>query len=198
MKTLIYTYLSLFFLTSAITKTEGQTINGDFSLQDVVSGSSVKLSDFAGAKGVVVFFTSEHCPYAKLYEDRVIALASELKSLGIHTILVNPNDPGLSPDDSIEKMKAKAREKGYSFPYLADKQQEGAKLLQAQKTPEAILLKPSGNGFQVVYKGAFDDNPMAATEVKEAYLENAAKALAAGRMPVKKETRPTGCMIKSR
>lgn len=188
----------LFFVTSAFSFVGGQTINSDLTLQDVVSGSSVKLSDYAGGKGVFVFFTSEHCPYAKLYEDRVVALAAELKSLGIQTILINPNDPGLSPDDSIEKMKAKAREKGYTFPYLSDKQQQGAKLLQAQKTPEAILLKPTGNGFEIVYRGAFDDNPMAAAEVKEAYLEVAAKALAAGRMPTKKETRPTGCMIKSR
>lgn len=198
MRTSIVSFFYLFFLLNVFSVAEGQSVSGDFSLQDVVSGSTVKLSNFSGSKGVVVFFTSEHCPYAKLYEDRLISLAAELKGLGIDFILINPNDPGLSPDDAIDKMKTKALEKGYSFAYLADKQQQAVRLLQAHKTPETFLLKPSGNGFEVLYRGAFDDNPMSAAEVKEPYLELAAKALAAGRMPAKKETRPTGCMIKSR
>ncbi len=186
------------FIISSVVHLKAQTVNGDVSLLDVGSGNNFNFSAYSGAKGVVVFFTSEHCPYAKLYENRVIALSSELKGLGIQTVMVNPNDGVLSPDDAIEKMKAKSGDKRYPFPYLADKQQECAKLFGAQKTPEVFLIKPAGKGFEIVYRGAFDDNPMAEDEVKEKYLEAAAKALAAGKAPVKKEVRPTGCMIKSR
>jgi len=175
-----------------------QSINGDVSLLDVSSGNNFNFSSLSGAKGVVVFFTSEHCPYAKLYENRILALSAELKGLGIQTVMVNPNDGVLSPDDAIEKMKAKSGEKRYPFPYLADKQQDCAKLFGAQKTPEVFLMKPTGKGFEIVYRGAFDDNPMSEDEVKEKYLEAAARALAAGKAPAKKEVRPTGCMIKSR
>ncbi|WP_339792965.1 MAG: redoxin domain-containing protein [Imperialibacter sp.] len=188
----------VFFLIACLLQTTApvysQTISGDINLQDVSSGKSFSFSSLSGAKGIVVFFTSEHCPYAKLYEKRIVTLAAELKGLGIHTVLVNPNDGILSPDDAVEKMKGKS----YPFPYLADKQQQCVKMFNAQKTPEVFLIKASGSNYELVYQGAFDDNPMSEEEVTETYLANAARALAAGKAVAKKVTRPTGCMIKSR
>ena len=172
----------------------GQSISGDISLPDVSNGGTFSFSSLSGSKGIVVFFTSEHCPYAKLYEKRILSMAAELKGMGMQTVLVNPNDGVLSPDDAAEKMKGK----NYPFPYLADKQQECAEMFGAQKTPEVFLIKPVGNNYEIVYRGAFDDNPMSEEEVTERYLADAVKALAAGKAPAKKLTRPTGCMIKSR
>lgn len=172
----------------------GQSISGDISLPDVSSGGTFSFASLSGSKGVVVFFTSEHCPYAKLYEKRILSMSTELKGMGMQIVLVNPNDGVLSPDDATEKMKGKK----YPFPYLADKQQECAEMFGAQKTPEVFLIKPVGNNYEIVYRGAFDDNPMSEEEVTEKYLADAVKALAAGKAPAKKLTRPTGCMIKSR
>lgn len=193
-----YLLVIVLFLVGSTSDLFAQTINGDISLQDVSSGNNFSFSSLKNSKGIVVFFTSEHCPYAKLYEGRVLKLAEELSGLGMHIVLVNPNDGVLSPDDAVEKMRAKAKAKSYPFPYLADKQQQCAKMFDAQKTPEVFLIKPAGNNFELVYRGAFDDSPMSEEEVTESYLEAAAKALAAGRTPAKKSTRPTGCMIKSR
>lgn len=194
MKKSAFIFFVIACLTQSTSVTYSQSISGDVNLQDVSSGKSFSFSSLSGAKGIVVFFTSEHCPYAKLYEKRIITLAAELKGLGIQTVLVNPNDGVLSPDDAIEKMKGKS----YPFPYLADKQQQCAKMFNAQKTPEVFLVKASGNNYELVYQGAFDDNPMSEDEVTETYLANAARALAAGKAVAKKSTRPTGCMIKSR
>ncbi len=194
MKTLAFLLFISTFLLSTTSVSLAQSVNGDINLPDVSSGKNFSFSQLEGAKGIIVFFTSEHCPYSKLYEKRITKLAEEMKAQGILTVMVNPNDAVLSPDDAVDKMK----EKKYPFPYLADKQQQCVKMFNAQKTPEVFLIKPSGNNYEIVYQGAFDDNPMSEEEVTETFLANASRALLAGKVYPKKSTRPTGCMIKSR
>ena len=54
----------------------------DFSLKNV-DGKMVSLSDFTEAKGFIVVFTCNHCPYAKKYEDRFIELDKNIKNRDI-------------------------------------------------------------------------------------------------------------------
>ena len=170
------------------------TIN-DFMLTDAVSGQPVSLSDYQSKKGVLIIFTSNYCPYSKLYDARIASLASSYGE-DIQFLLINPNSPGASSSDSFDKMKAKAKAAGYQHPYLADKNQEVANLLGATKTPEAFLLKPAASGFRVVYRGAIDDNPQVESGVQEPYLETAIKQLLQNGKVSQPGKRPTGCMIR--
>ena len=91
----------------------------DFKLKNV-DGKLVSLADFPSAKGFVVVFTCNNCPYAKAYQDRIIALDKEFKAKGFPVIAINPNDPSVEPGDSYDAMVTRAKEKGYTFPYLYD------------------------------------------------------------------------------
>ena len=89
----------------------------DFKLKSV-DGKMYSMSDYKDAKGFIVVFTCNHCPFAVKYEDRVIELAKKYKPKGYVLLAINPNDPAAQPDDSFDKMKVRAKEKGFTFPYL--------------------------------------------------------------------------------
>ncbi|MCC6475505.1 thioredoxin family protein [bacterium] len=166
-----------------------------FSLPNV-DDKSVSLSDFAGKKGVCVVFTCNHCPYAKAYEDRLIALGNEFQSQGIQFVLISPNDPKLKPEDGAAEMKKRAADKSYPFPYLLNEDGSVAKAYGAARTPEAFLLDSE---MKVVYTGRIDDN----TEVKDVKvhdLQNALTKLVAGEGASidPKVTKAFGCTIKFR
>lgn len=168
----------------------------NFSLLNTVDNNQLSLSNFQNKKGIVIIFTSNFCPYSKLYEERIESLASEFSGKGIQFLLINPNNPTASKDDSIEEMAKKAKEKGFRFPYLADKDQKVANSLGASKTPEVYLLKPNSNSFSIVYSGAIDDNPQVPGDVSKAYLKDALNSLLSGKPIATASERPTGCMIK--
>ena len=67
----------------------------DFTLP-ATDGKTYSLKDFK-SKYLVVFFTCNHCPYAKAYEDRIIEIDKKFKSKGYPVIAINPNDPELVP-----------------------------------------------------------------------------------------------------
>ena len=174
---------------------EGRIEN--FSLVNALNNKTVSLSDFAGERVVVVVFTSNYCPYARLYEDRIIALAEEYTGRGVQFLLVNSNTSLDNIDDSLEEMARHAKEKGYRFPYLADKEHRVAAMLGATKTPEAFVLQNNGaSTFLLKYRGAIDDNPQVAQEVTVNYLRDAIAATLNRRNLSAAEKRPTGCMIK--
>lgn len=185
-----------FFYQPTCAQTKSSVEN--FTLVNTVDNSKVSLNSFSNKKGVVVIFTSDFCPYSKLYEERIDELAKEFSDKGIQFILINPNNPLVSQDDSVEKMAKNAKEKGYRFPYLADKDQKVADAFGATKTPEVYLLRPSGSNFKIVYSGAIDDNPQVVSDVAQAYLHGAISNLLSGKPIQRNHQRPTGCMIKKR
>ncbi|MCX8113173.1 MAG: thioredoxin family protein [Bacteroidia bacterium] len=168
-----------------------------FSLKNI-DGKLVSLSDYAKEKGVIVIFTCNHCPYAKLYEDRIIALHKEFASKGFPVVAINPNAPEIVPEDSYENMQKRAKEKGYPFPYLFDETQEVAKAYGATKTPHVFLLKKEGDDFRVAYIGAIDDSPNDAKKVQKRYLAEAIQALLDGKAVPIPETKAIGCSVKYR
>jgi len=179
-------------------KIPAQTANKieNFTLMDVISNRSVSLNDYKGGKGVVLVFTSNACPYTRLYEDRIISLANEFQGRGIQFLLINSNTASDSNDDSVEQMAAVARQKGYTFPYLADKDHKAANLFGATKTPEVMVLQNSGDMFTLKYRGAIDDNPQLPNDVSAQYLKEAIHAVLNKQNLSVVEKRPTGCMIK--
>jgi len=164
----------------------------DFKLKSV-DGKMYSMSDYKDAKGFIVVFTCNHCPFAVKYEDRVIELAKKYKSKGYVLLAINPNDPAAAPDDSYELMKVRAKEKGFTFPYLFDEGQKIYPQYGATKTPHAFLLDKN---LIVKYIGAIDDNVEDASAVKVKFLENAIAALEKGQEPEVPLTKAIGCTIK--
>lgn len=166
----------------------------DFRLKSV-DGKMYSMSDYKDAKGFIVVFTCNHCPFAKKYEDRIIELANKYKSKGYILLAINPNDPSVQPEDSYALMQKRAKEKGFGFPYLFDEGQKVYPKYGATKTPHAFLLDKN---LTVKYVGAIDDNVEDARAVKEKYLENAIAALENKKNPSPSVTKAIGCSIKTK
>jgi peroxiredoxin len=164
----------------------------DFSLKNV-DGKMVSLAGIEGAKGYIVVFTCNTCPFAVAYQDRVIALHQKYAAKGYPVVAINSNDKDLKPDDSYDKMQQRAKDKNFSFAYLYDETQAVAQAFGALKTPHVYILDQNR---VVRYIGAIDDNSEDAAAAKEKYVENAVDALLAGKEIAVKETKAIGCGIK--
>lgn len=164
----------------------------DFSLKNV-DGKMLSLADFRDAKGYILIFTCNSCPYAVMYEDRIIDLHNKFAAEGYPVVAINPNDVDIKPADSFENMQKRAKEKGFEFPYVYDEKQEIFPVYGATKTPHVFLLN---NQKVVEYIGAIDDNAQDASAVTKKYLEDAIAALERGEKPDPSVTRAVGCSIK--
>lgn len=164
----------------------------DFKLKSV-DGKFYSMADYKDAKGFIVVFTCNTCPFAVKYEDRINDLAKKYKSKGYILLAINPNDPIAQPDDTFEFMQKKAKDKKFAFPYLVDEGQKIYPQYGATKTPHVFLLDKN---HVVKYIGAIDDNTDDASAVKEKYLENAIAALEKGTEPSPVVTKAIGCSIK--
>jgi peroxiredoxin len=181
-------------------KTEGKgyeigDIATDFSLENI-DGNMVSLADFKDAKGFIVVFTCNTCPYAVAYEDRVEALNKKYADKGYPVIAIMPNNTDVKPGDSMEAMKARAKAKGFTFPYLMDEGQKVYPRYGATKTPHVYILEKTKKGNEVKYIGAIDDNYKDASAVNDKYVENAVDALLQGKEVEVNRTRAIGCSIK--
>lgn len=166
----------------------------DFKLKNV-DGKSVSLGDYKDAKGFILVFDCNTCPYSKAYNSRIIALNDKYVSKGYPLIAINASDnssPGESFDDNINK----AKKHSYKFPYLTDETQEIARAYGATNTPHVFVLNRSRQGFRVAYIGTIDDNARNPDNVTRRFVEDAVDALLSGKeVPVKK-TKAIGCTIK--
>ena len=165
----------------------------DFTLINI-DDTMVSLSDYKKAKGFIIIFTCNMCPYSVANEDRIIALDTKYKSKGYPVISINPNDPKASKGDSFEDMKVRATAKGFTFPYLFDAGQKVYPKFGASKTPHVYIVEKAT--MKVEYIGAIDNSSRNPDAVSEKYVENAVDALLAGNKPIKTETRAIGCSIK--
>jgi len=202
MKTLKNGALALGFLLSFSFTTSGTLDKGfqvgdtatDFKLKNI-DGTMVSLSDYTDAKGFLLIFTCNTCPYAVAYEDRIVALDKKYKKLGVPVIAINPNNPKAKPGDSFEA-KVRAKEKGFTFPYLLDEGQQVYPKYGATRTPHVYLLEKTTNGNIVRYIGAIDDNYQDASQVEDTYASDAVDAMLAGNEIEITLTKAIGCTIK--
>jgi len=194
----ILAILFLFTVSISIAQTTGYKPGDkaiDFSLKNI-DGKTVSLKNYNDAKGYIVVFTCNHCPYAKAYEGRIEELNKIYAPKGYPVIAINPNDPVAYPEDSYENMKKNATEKHFTFPYLLDETQNIAKAYGALKTPHVYILKKVNNELIVKYVGAIDDNTENPKEVKKKYAENALNELLQDKTVKEPETKAIGCGIK--
>jgi peroxiredoxin len=167
----------------------------DFKLKGV-DGKFVSMADYPAAKGFVVIFTCNTCPYAVAYEDRIIELDRKYKALGYPVIAINPNNPAVQPGDSFDKMVERAKEKGFTFPYLFDEGQTVYPVYGATHTPHVYILDRKGGDLIVSYTGAIDNNYKDASAANEHYVATAIEAIKEGRGPQITTTKAIGCSIK--
>lgn len=172
----------------------GDTVE-DFNLKNV-DGKMVSLSQFKNTKGFIVIFTCNTCPYSMAYEDRIIDLDKKYKPKGYPVIAINPNNPLISNGDSFELMQKRAKEKGFTFPYLVDQGQQVFPKFGATRTPHVFLLNKENDQLKLKYIGAIDNNSQDASAVTEKYVENAIDGLLSNKKIEPAITKAIGCGIK--
>ncbi len=153
-----------------------------------IDGKSHSLDDYKSAKVIVIAFTCNHCPVAQMYEDRFIRFARAQKKHGVVFLAISSS---LLPPDSLDKMRERATQKGFDFPYLSDANQDIAKAYGATVTPHLFVLDRDRN---IAYMGKFDDD-IEPEKAQRSYVRDAVHALLEGKHPDPTETRATGCGI---
>lgn len=152
-------------------------------------GKDHGFQDYKDAKALVIAFTCNHCPVANSYEERFKAFVKDYQPKGVEFVAISVSH---EPSDSLDKMKERARQRGYNFHYLQDLSQKSAAEYGATVTPHIFVLDGQR---KVVYMGAFDDNWQNADAVDEPYVRRAVDAVLAGKKPEVAESRQVGCGI---
>ena len=169
----------------------------DFNLKGV-DGKMVSMASNQDAKGYLVIFSCNTCPYVVAYEDRMIELHNKYAPKGYPVIAINPNDKTQSPGDSFEKMQERAKDKNFPFAYVYDESQEITRAYGATRTPEVYLVEREGDAFKVRYIGAIDNNYREAAQANEKYVEDAMDDVLNNRQVAQNNTKAIGCTIKFR
>ncbi|MEY4002173.1 MAG: hypothetical protein RIT07_215 [Bacteroidota bacterium] len=172
----------------------GDTVQ-DFKLLNI-DGKKMGMATNKAAKGYIVVFTCNHCPFSVAYEDRIIALHNKYAAQGYPVLAINPNDALQYPDDSYSEMQKRAKDKGFTFPYLHDESQAVATKWGAERTPHIYIVKKEKKKFVVKYVGAIDNNSEDAAAADKKYAEDAVNALLAGKDPEVNFTKAIGCRVK--
>jgi len=198
MKKLVFLVAVLFSVSVYAGNKTGKLEVGDKAvLTDVkmtdVSGKSVSIDDIKMDNGVLVLFSCNTCPFVKKWEGRYNDIKKWADNNDVGMIVLNSNYQKRSGDDSLEAMKEKAKSEGYNFLYVVDEESQIANAYGGQTTPHAFLFD---GDYNLVYKGAIDDNYDSAAEVSKAYLKDAMKSLGSNQEVAVNETKPVGCSIK--
>ncbi|WP_422361459.1 thioredoxin family protein [Reichenbachiella sp.] len=164
----------------------------DFKLKNV-DGRTISMADYKDAKGYIVVFTCNTCPFSKMYEKRIDQLNQKYESSGYPVIAINSNDVTKQPGDSFDEMVKRSNDKGYSFPYLYDESQAVATAYGATRTPHVYVLNKK---LEVAYIGAIDDNHKDAGAVTKRYVEDAVDSMLDGKAIKTTSTKAIGCTIK--
>ncbi len=164
----------------------------DVKMKDV-SGKELSLKDIKKTQGLLVMFSCNTCPYVIKNQGRAAEVFSYAENNGIGVAILNPNEKQRDGVDSYEEMQSYAKDQGYSWSYLVDKNSELADAFGANRTPECFLFNAEG---KLVYHGAIDDNPSDAGAVSRKHLIEAINEVKAGKDVSVKETKSVGCSIK--
>lgn len=185
-------------ITATVVATAARAQSGqvaDFTLKRA-DNSALTLSSLNGRKAVVVVFANPACPFSRLYQNRLNALTSGYGGRGVEFLFVTAPINLEQTAAELDADKLKVKTSGGDVAYLTDEGLKTATLLGVTKTPEVVVLQPSGGSFAVRYRGAIDDNPQMEANAKDLYLRNALDAVLAGQAAPVAEKRASGCLIK--
>ena len=166
----------------------------DFRLRGV-NNQVVSLADYPAAKGFIVVFTCNHCPFAKLYTARLNALNQKYQARRVPLLAINSMDTVVYADESFRLMQRRAQAEKFTFPYLHDARQTVGRDFQAAHTPQTYVIWKEGTQWQIKYSGAIDDNGAEPGQVKNAYVAQAVDNLLAGKPVANPQTESFGCAI---
>jgi peroxiredoxin len=192
--TLLLVFTAILSQAQSKTLKSGETAP-DFKLKNV-DNKEISFESYPKAKGFIVVFTCNTCPYAKAYEQRILELDAKFKSQGYPVIAINPNDPEASKADTFDKMQDLAKEKKYSFPYLFDQGQVVTDQYGAKHTPHLFVVSKTEKGAVVEYTGAIDNDPEGTKSEKTKYVEDVVASLLNNKKPAITETKEIGCTVK--
>jgi len=174
-----YFSIFLFLLLASAGSSLKSQVDPGFSKLELknIDGTVTSLQEYAGEKPLVLIFTSIHCVYAKKYEARIAETVESYRDK-VQFLLINSNDPELSPEDGYQNLALRAKEKPFPTAYLVDPQQILASALAVKKAPEAFVFRPvtseeAEDSHTLVYRGAIDDNPLQAERVSLYWLRDA-------------------------
>lgn len=186
------------FLLSFINTTAGTELglNAPLPLADEkmkdVTGKETSLNSSKTAKGLLVIFSCNTCPYVKLSETRIKEISDNCIKQGVGCIIINSNEAQRAEEDSFEAMVKYAASQKLNCSYVVDANSKLADAFGATRTPQCFLFNNKG----LVYKGAIDDNVKDPSLVKSHYLIEAIDALTKNETPKLQETKSIGCTIK--
>lgn len=189
--TILFSNADLYAQTVALKPGEKAPV---FKLKNV-DGRMVSFSDFPQAKGFIVIFISNTCPFSRAYQQGIIDLDKKFSPLRFPVIAINSNDPAVSPGDSFNKMKERARSKHYPFPYLSDNKQVVADLYGVRSTPHVFIISKKENDYTLEYTGAIDNDMQNKNPQKINYVADAVNALINNQKPAINVTIALGCSI---
>lgn len=167
----------------------------DFELPGIDGGVHHLAQYLQRYRAVGVVIMCNHCPYVRMYLDRLKHCQTEFEPQGCTLVGINANDDSQYPEDSFEQMKRFAADHQLNFPYLRDVTQDVARSFGAQRTPEVFLIDQSG---VVQYSGAIDDSPQAPDSVQTHYLRDAITRLLTDQSIHAPATSAIGCSVKWR
>ena len=170
--------------------TKGHAQVQNFTLTNVVDSKQISLDQYSSSTGVAVVFTSNECPFANYYKERIKEMIGAYAGK-IQFLLVNSYT---EPEESAEKMTIHYSD--INVPYLADKDQIAMTSLGAKKSPEVFLLKSVGGKFTVMYSGAIDDNPQVPKDANQKFLKDAIDKLLTGQKIEIANNRAVGCSMR--
>ena len=156
-------------------------------------GHHYALADIAGARGTVIAFICNHCPYVKAVIDRFVQDARVLGAEGIGVAAICSNDATAYPEDSLPNMQLFASKHQFPFPYLHDEDQRVARLFGALCTPDFFGYDA---GLKLQYRGRLDEGRMGPPDkTAPRELLEAMRVVASGGVP-SRQFPAMGCSIK--
>ncbi len=166
----------------------------DFSLLDVVNGSTVSLSALPFCKALVVMFICRHCPYVVHVREEILRLAHDYQPKGVWFVAISSNDAAAYPDDAPEKLREMAVEHNFPFPLLHDATQQVARAYDAQCTPDFFVYD---SRRRLAYRGRLDEStPGNGVPVDGREMRNALDAILGGLGAPAVQKPSMGCSIK--
>ena len=167
----------------------------EFSLVDVVTGTSKTFQELKGERGTVVMFICNHCPFVVHVREELVRLANDYLPKGIKCIAISSNDVANYPQDGPELMKKLAERDDFPFSYLYDESQQTAKAYNAACTPDFSVFNEN---MECVYRGQLDDSrPGNGIEVSGKDIREVCELLwHRTAVPAQNQTPSIGCNIK--
>lgn len=170
------------------------TLAPDFTLLDVVSEKIISLHDIKSPIATVMMFICNHCPFVQHIQDKLVEVATHYQRKGIVFVAINANDAEHYVQDGPDKMKIRAAEKHFPFPYLFDETQQVAKNYHAECTPDFFVFD---GALSCMYRGQFDSTrPKTNTPATGQDLCDALDAILSGKKVSADQKPSIGCNIK--